>query len=45
MPGFDDIFATLRRVTAAHLDRLTAQTDTGAEYTLVGRKPSPFPQR
>jgi hypothetical protein len=44
MAAFDDTFATLKQVFRPHLDRLSVQTDTRTEYTLVGRKPSPFPQ-
>ena len=44
MAAFDDTFATLKQVFRPHLDRLCVQTDTRTEYTLVGRKPSPFPQ-
>jgi len=44
MAAFDDIFATLKQVFRSHLDRLSVQTDSDTEYTLVGRKPSPFPQ-
>ena len=42
--GFDDVFATLKQVFRRHLDRLSVQADSATEYTLVGRKPSPFPQ-
>ena len=42
--GFDEIFATLKQVFRRHLDRLSVQSDSATEYTLVGRKPSPFPQ-
>ena len=42
--GFDEVFATLKQVFRRHLDRLSVQPDSATEYTLVGRKPSPFPQ-
>jgi hypothetical protein len=42
--GFDEIFATLKQVFHRHLDRLSVQSDSATEYTLVGRVPSPFPQ-
>ncbi len=42
--GFDEVFATLKQVFRRHLDRLNVQADSATEYTLVGRKPSPFPQ-
>jgi hypothetical protein len=42
--GFDEVFATLKQVFRRHLDRLNVQSDSATEYTLVGRKLSPFPQ-
>ena len=42
--SFDEVFAALKQVFHRHLDRLSVQTDSATEYTLVGRKPSPFPQ-
>jgi hypothetical protein len=42
--SFDEVFATLKQVFHRHLDRLSVQSDSATEYTLVGRKPSPFPQ-
>jgi hypothetical protein len=42
--AFDDIFASLKRIPAPHLGRLSVGADTASEYTLLGRKPSPFPQ-
>jgi hypothetical protein len=42
--GFDEVFATLKQVFHRHLNRLNVQSDSATEYTLVGRKPSPFPQ-
>jgi hypothetical protein len=42
--GFDEVFATLKQVFHRHIDRLDVQSDSATEYTLVGRKPSPFPQ-
>lgn len=44
MPAFEEFFASLRGVLTPYLDRLTATADTPAEFTLYGRKPSPFPQ-
>ena len=44
MAAFDDIFASLKRIPAPHLGRLSVGADTASEYTLLGRKPSPFPQ-
>lgn len=42
--SFDEVFATLKQLFRPHLDRLSVQSDSVTEYTLVGRKPSPFPQ-
>jgi hypothetical protein len=42
--GFDEVFATLKQLFRPHLDRLNVKADSATEYTLVGRKPSPFPQ-
>ena len=42
--GFDEVFTTLKQVFRRHLDRLSVQSDSATDYTLVGRKPSPFPQ-
>jgi len=42
--GFDEVFAALKQLFRNHLDRLRVQSDSATEYTLVGRKPSPFPQ-
>jgi len=41
--GFDEVFAKLKQVFRRHLDRLSVQSDSATEYTLVGRKPSPSP--
>lgn len=41
---FDDIFATLKRVLAKHVKRLSVKADTATEYTLLTKRPSPFPQ-
>jgi hypothetical protein len=41
---FDDTFAALKRVFRRQLGRLDVKSDTATEYTLVGRRPSPFPQ-
>jgi hypothetical protein len=42
--AFEEVFATLKQVFRPHLRRLDVQADTGDEYTLVGRVPSPFKQ-
>jgi hypothetical protein len=42
--AFDDTFAALKQVFRKKLGRLDVKCDTATEYTLVGRKPSPFPQ-
>jgi len=42
--GFDEVFATLKQLFSCYLDRLNVQSDSATEYTVVGRKPSPFPQ-
>jgi hypothetical protein len=41
---FDDTFAALEQVFRRQLGRLDVKSDTATEYTLVGRRPSPFPQ-
>jgi hypothetical protein len=41
---FDGVFAALKEVLARHSGTLTVKADTGTEYTLVTRTPSPFPQ-
>jgi hypothetical protein len=41
---FDDTFAALKQVFRRQLGRLDVKSDTATEYTLVGRRPSPFPQ-
>jgi len=40
----DDIFVTLKSVFGKHVQHLHVKTDTAADYTLVSRTPSPFPQ-
>jgi hypothetical protein len=42
--AFDDTFAALKQVFRKKLGRLDVKSDTATEYTLVGRRPSPFPQ-
>src|SRR5215472_9690909 len=42
--GFDVVFAALKEVLARHSGRLSVKANTGMEYTLVTRTPSPFPQ-
>jgi hypothetical protein len=42
--SFDEVFAALKHIFHRHLHRLSVQSDSATEYTLVGRKPSPFPQ-
>jgi hypothetical protein len=44
MATFDDTFDALKQVFTPHLDRFTIKPDTAAEFTLYGRKPSPFPK-
>ena len=41
---FTKTFASLRGVMERHLGPLVVSTDTPARYTLVGTKPSPYPQ-
>ena len=41
---FDEPFVALKRVFRRRLGRLEVKSDTATEYTLVGRRPSPFPQ-
>jgi hypothetical protein len=41
---FDAAFATLKPVLGKYAKRLSVKTDKSAEYTLVSRGPSPFPQ-
>ena len=43
-PDFTATFSALKTVFAKHAKRLSAQTDTAREYTLVTKKASPFPQ-
>ena len=38
------VFETLKAVLGKFEDRLAVQTNQAGEYTLVTRKPSPFPQ-
>ncbi|HTQ53991.1 MAG TPA: hypothetical protein VMI94_05985 [Bryobacteraceae bacterium] len=41
---FAQIFAGLKRVFAKHVKRLSVKTETPIEYTLLTKRPSPFPQ-
>jgi hypothetical protein len=44
MPDFAEIFAVLKPVMTDFSDRLAVTVDTPAEFTLVTKSPSPFPQ-
>ena len=45
MPAeFDAVFTTLKPVLGKYASRLAVKTDTAREYSVVGKKPSPFPQ-
>jgi hypothetical protein len=45
MPAdFSAVFAALKPVLAKYAKRVSAKTDTPAEYTLVMKSASPFPQ-
>jgi hypothetical protein len=41
---FAAVFAALKPVLARHADGLAVKADTPIEYTLVTKRPSPFPQ-
>ena len=41
---FTSAFSALKSVLAKHSKRLTVKADTPAEYTVVTKSPSPFPQ-
>jgi hypothetical protein len=41
---FAPVFDALKRIFAQHEQRLAVKTDTPAEYTLVTKSASPFPQ-
>ncbi len=41
---FPGVFDTLKTVLGKYAKRLSIKTDTPAEYTLVTKSPSPFPQ-
>ena len=41
---FSAAFATLKSVFARHVKNMSVQADTPTEYTLVTKRPSPFPQ-
>ena len=42
--AFEDIFVMLKSVFGKHVKHLHVKTDTGTDYTLLSRRPSPFPQ-
>jgi hypothetical protein len=44
MPDFSRIFAALKPVMAEEESRLAVDKDTSSEYSLVTKRPSPFPQ-
>jgi hypothetical protein len=44
MTPFASVFAALKPVLAEYANRLAVKTDTSAEYTLVTKSASPFPQ-
>ena len=44
MAEYQEAFAALRRVLAAHAATLKVTADTPSEYSLYATKPSPFPQ-
>jgi hypothetical protein len=44
MSDFSGIFATLKPVMPEQEGRFAVQTDTSSEYSLVTKRPSPFPQ-
>jgi hypothetical protein len=44
MAEFAAVFAALKSVLQKHSSRLAVKTDTPAEYALVTKSPSPFPQ-
>lgn len=41
---FQGVFAALKPLLAAHVQRLAVKADTPIEYSLVTQSPSPFPQ-
>ncbi len=41
---FDSVFTKLKAVLSKHAEKLAVKADTAAEFTLVGKSPSPFPQ-
>jgi hypothetical protein len=43
-PDFEAVFNTLRSVLGKYSGRLTVKVDTPVEYTLLTKRPSPFPQ-
>jgi hypothetical protein len=41
---FAQVFASLKTILAKYARRMAVKTDTPAEYTLLAKSPSPFPQ-
>jgi hypothetical protein len=41
---FTAVFAALKPMLRKYADRMAVKADTGIEYTLVTKSPSPFPQ-
>ena len=44
MPRFESTFAALKPLLEKHAKKMSVQTDTPVEFTLVTKSPSPFPQ-
>ena len=42
--NFEAVFAALKSVFSKQAKHLSVKTDTATEYTLVTKRPSPFPQ-
>jgi hypothetical protein len=42
--AFESIFAALKPLLEKHAKKMSVQTDTPVEFTLVTKSPSPFPQ-
>ena len=42
--GFAQVFATLKLILEKYARHMAVKTDTPAEYTLLAKAPSPFPQ-
>jgi len=41
---FPTVFTALKPILAKYAKRMSVKTDTGVEYTLLTKSPSPFPQ-